>query len=181
MWEPDIEQLRSHPAFVDVDYDYQGRPNQVVFFKGHGDGRSLALNGHTDVVPVDPAPWTYGDPWSGEYVDGRVYGRGSVDMKGGVACGMIVMDSLLKCDIKLKGDLHMQFVVDEENGGNGTLDAIMRGYRGDATIFLEPTSPNFLVISSRGAQFFRIIVPGKEAPIEHTRSLHIGTQLREVN
>jgi len=169
-WEPDIEQLRNHPAFVDVDYDYEGRPNQVVMFKGQGGGRSLALNGHTDVVPVDPAPWTHGDPWSGEYVDGRVYGRGSVDMKGGVACAMIVMDALLETGVQLKGDLHMQFVVDEENGGNGTLDAILRGYRGDATIFLEPTSPNFLVVSSRGAQFFRITVPGKEAPIEHTRT-----------
>ena len=170
LWEPDIGKLRAHPAFVDVDYDYQGRPNQVVMFKGLGGGRSLALNGHTDVVPVDPAPWTFGDPWSGEYVDGKVYGRGSVDMKGGLACAMIVMDALLETGVKLKGDLHMQFVVDEENGGNGTLDAILRGYRGDATIFLEPTSPNFLVVSSRGAQFFRITVPGKEAPIEHTRT-----------
>jgi acetylornithine deacetylase len=170
IWFPDIEELRSHPGFVDVDYDYKDRPNQVVLFKGQGGGRSLALNGHTDVVPVDPAPWTYGGPWSGEFVDGKIYGRGSVDMKGGVACAMIVMDALLECKIKLKGDLHMQFVVDEENGGNGTLGAILRGYRGDATIFLEPTSPNFLVISSRGAQFFRINVPGKEAPIEHART-----------
>ncbi|MGW8225401.1 MAG: M20/M25/M40 family metallo-hydrolase, partial [Anaerolineales bacterium] len=170
IWEPDIQKLSTHPAYVDVDYDYSGRPNQVVMFKGQGGGRSLALNGHTDVVPVDPAPWTFGDPWSGEFVDGRVYGRGAVDMKGGIACGMIIMDALFESGIKLKGDLQMQFVVDEENGGNGTLDAILHGYRGDATIFLEPTSPNFLVISSRGAQFFRVTVPGKEAPIEHTRT-----------
>jgi acetylornithine deacetylase len=168
LWEPDIERLKEHRGFVPVDYDYEGRPNQVVVFKGQGGGASLALNGHTDVVPVDPAPWKYGGPWSGEYVDGRIYGRGSVDMKGGVACAMVVMDALLECGIKLKGDLQMQFVADEENGGNGSLAAVMRGYRADATIFLEPTSPNFLVISSRGAQFFRIIVPGKEAPIEHT-------------
>jgi acetylornithine deacetylase len=169
-WEPDIEELRAHPAYVDVDYDYKNRPNQVVMFKGQGGGRSLALNGHTDVVPVEPVPWTFGDPWSGEYVDGKVFGRGSVDMKGGIACAMIILDALLETGIKLKGDLHMQFVVDEENGGNGTLDAILQGYRGDATIFLEPTSPNFLVVSSRGAQFFRITVPGIEAPIEHTRT-----------
>ena len=81
IWEPDIEELRTHPGFVDVDYDYKDRPNQVVLFKGQGGGRSLALNGHTDVVPVDPAPRTYGGPWSGEYIDGKVYGRGSVDMK----------------------------------------------------------------------------------------------------
>lgn len=168
LWELDIDELRSHPAFVPVEYDYRGRPNQVVYFKGQGDGHSLALNGHTDVVPVDPAPWKHGDPFSGVYEDGKVYGRGSVDMKGGVAAGMIVLDALLETGIKLKGDLHMQFVADEENGGNGTLAAIQRGYRGDATIFLEPTSPSYVVISSRGAQFFRITVPGLEAPIEHT-------------
>lgn len=168
LWELDIDELRSHRAFVPVEYDYKGRPNQVVYFKGQGEGRSLALNGHVDVVPVDPAPWKHGDPFSGVHEDGRVYGRGSVDMKGGVAAGMIVLDALLESEIQLQGDLHMQFVADEENGGNGTLSAIQRGYRADATIFLEPTSPDILVISSRGAQFFRIVVPGLEAPIEHT-------------
>ena len=167
LWELDIEELRTHQAFVDVDYDYSGRPNQVVLIKGQGGGRSLTLNGHTDVVPVDKAPWTYGGPWSGDYVDGKVYGRGSVDMKGGLAIGMIVIDALLKCGIKLKGDLQMQFVADEENGGNGTLAAIQRGYRSDGTIFLEPTSPKYLVVSSRGAQFFRVTIPGVEGGIEY--------------
>jgi len=168
LWELDIDELRSHRAFVPVEYDYKDRPNQVVYFKGQGGERSLALNGHVDVVPVDPAQWKHGDPFSGIYEDGRVYGRGSVDMKGGVAAGMLVLDALLESGIKLQGDLHMQFVADEENGGNGTLSAIQRGYRADATIFLEPTSPDYMVISSRGAQFFRIVVPGLEAPIEHT-------------
>jgi hypothetical protein len=72
-----------------------------------------------DVVPVDPAPWKHGDPFSGAYEDGRVYGRGSVDMKGGIASGMLVLDALLEHKIALKGDLQMQFVADEENGGNG--------------------------------------------------------------
>ena len=168
LWEMDIAELRSHRAFVPVEYDYKNRPNQVVSFKGVGSGRSLALNGHVDVVPVDPAPWKHGDPFSGAYDDGRVYGRGSVDMKGGVAAGMLVLDALLETGVKLRGDLHMQFVSDEENGGNGTLSVIQRGYRADATIFLEPTGTEYFVISSRGAQFFRITVPGLEAPIEHT-------------
>jgi len=167
LWEPDIHELRKHPAFVPVEYDYSGRPNQVVMLTGKGGGRSLSLNGHVDVVPVDPAIWKHGGPWSGTHEDGRVYGRGSVDMKGGIAAGMIILDALRSEEIKLKGDLQMQFVVDEENGGNGTLAALMRGYRSDATIFLEPTSPDYMVVSSRGAQFFRIILPGKEAGIEY--------------
>ena len=168
VWEPDIAELRSHRAFTPVEYDYKGRPNQVIYFKGQGGGRSLALNGHVDVVPVDPAPWKHGDPFSGAYEDGRVYGRGSVDMKAGIAACMIVMDALLEAGIRLRGDLHLQCVADEENGGNGTLAAIQRGYRADATLIPEPTGPDYLVISSRGAQFFRITVPGLEAPIEHT-------------
>ncbi|MEJ2708125.1 MAG: ArgE/DapE family deacylase [Anaerolineales bacterium] len=168
VWEPDIETLRQHPGFVDVDYDYANRSNVVVMFKGAGGGRSLSLNGHMDVVPADPRGiWTHGGPWSGKYVGGRIYGRGAVDMKAGLAVAMIVMDALQDCGLQLKGDLQMQFVVDEENGGNGTLAAILRGYRSDGTIFLEGTSPNFVVVSSRGAQFFRIIVPGIEGGIEY--------------
>lgn len=167
-WQPDIAELRKHQAFVPVDYDYKDRQNLVVMVRGKGGGRSLTLNGHMDVVPVDPnAEWSHGGPWSGAYTDGKVYGRGSVDMKGGIAIGMIVIDALLAAGIQLKGDLQMQFVVDEENGGNGTLAAILRGYRSDATIFLEPTSTHYIVISSRGAHFFRIIVPGVEGGIEY--------------
>jgi acetylornithine deacetylase len=60
----------------------------------------------------------------------------------------------------------MQFVVDEENGGNGTLAAITRGYRSDGTIFLEQTGSDYLVVSSRGAHFFRVTVQGVEVGIE---------------
>ncbi len=216
LWELDLDELRRHPAFIEVDYPYTGRCNLVVTINGHRPviasaakqspfpteealrqaqrasdrqpelvnmkpelvegrpvegqraGRSLALNGHLDVVPVDPAgQWEHGGPWSGAFVDGRVYGRGACDMKGGLALSMIVMDALLECGVRLEGDLHMQYVVDEENGGNGTLAALLRGYRADGTIFLEPTSPQLLVVSSRGAQFFRITVPGVEGGIEY--------------
>jgi acetylornithine deacetylase len=168
IWQPDTAAMKSHRGYVDVGYDYTGRKNVVVLLKGQGGGRSLALNGHMDVVPADPGGvWSYGGPWTGDLVDGKIYGRGSVDMKGGLALSMAVMDALLACGIQLKGDLHMQYVVDEENGGNGTLAAVLRGYRGDGTIFLEPTGPDFLLISSRGAHFFRITVYGVEGGIEY--------------
>ena len=167
LWEPDIAELKKSRGFVDVDYDYQGRPNQVVLMKGQGGGHSLSLNGHVDVVPVEPVPWTHGGPWSGDVVDGKIYGRGAMDMKCGVAVAMILMDALTSCGIHLKGDLQLQSVVDEENGGNGTLAAILRGYRSDATIFLESTGVEYVPVSSRGAQFFRITVPGLESGIEY--------------
>lgn len=172
VWEPQIENLRQHPAFVQVDYDYCNRKNMVVMIKGEGGGRSLTLNGHMDVVPADPsAVWKHIDPFSGAIEDQRVYGRGSVDMKAGLAIMMVLAKVLKDLHIGLKGDLQLQFVVDEENGGNGTLACITRGYRSDATIFLEPTSPNYLVVSSRGAHFFRIIVTGVEGGIEYQYSI----------
>jgi len=167
IWEPDIDELRRHPAFVAVDYDYRGRPNLVVQIEGAGGGRSLTLNGHADVVPADPnGAWTHADPYSGALANGRIYGRGSMDMKAGLALAMTVMEAILRCGIRLRGSLQLQSVVDEENGGNGTLAAILRGYRSDATIFLEASSPQAIVVSGRGAQFFRITVPGVEGGIE---------------
>lgn len=172
VWEPLVQELSRHPAFVPVDYDYTERKNMVVMIKGQGGGRSLTLNGHMDVVPADPAGvWKHTDPFSGAIDNHRVYGRGSVDMKAGLAIMMVLAKVIRDLQIKLKGDLQLQFVVDEENGGNGTLACITRGYRSDATVFLEPTSPNYLVISSRGAHFFRIIVPGVEGGIEYQYSI----------
>jgi acetylornithine deacetylase len=169
IWEPKLEEMKTCPGFVDVEYDYNGRDNLVVFIKGRGGGRSLTLNGHMDVVPVDPTgTWTYGGPWSGALVDGRIYGRGALDMKSGLAIAMILIDSMQTRGIQLKGDLQMQFVVDEENGGNGTLAAILRGYRSDGTIFLDAAlAPNCIAVSSRGAHFFRVIVTGIEGGIEY--------------
>ncbi len=167
LWEPDIEELKKSPGFVDVNYDYKGRPNQVILLKGSGGGHSLTLNGHTDVVPVEPVPWKYGGPWNPQVVDGKIYGRGSMDMKAGIAVALIVVDALRASGIGLKGDLQLQCVVDEENGGNGTLAAILRGYRSDATIFLESTGVENVAVSSRGAQFFRITIPGLESGIEY--------------
>lgn len=168
IWQPNINELSGHPAFVPVDYEYDNRKNMVVILKGLGGGPSLTLNGHMDVVPSDPtAKWKHADPFSGRVEDNRVYGRGSVDMKAGLAIMMIIAKVLKELQIQLKGDLQLQFVVDEENGGNGTLACITRGYRSDATIFLEPTGPNYLVVSSRGAHFFRIIVSGVEGGIEY--------------
>ncbi len=171
-WQPDLIELSSHPAFVKVDYDYQNRKNMVVILKGKGGGRSLTLNGHMDVVPADlNAVWKHTNPFSGTVENNRVYGRGAVDMKAGLAIMMVLAKVLRASAIELKGDLQLQFVIDEENGGNGTLACILRGYCSDATLFLEPTSANYIVVSSRGAHFFRIVVPGVEGGIEYQHSL----------
>jgi len=165
VWEPEIEDIRDLRGFVDLKGDYRGRPNLVAVIRGTGGGRSLALNGHMDVVPVEEAPWSHGGPWSGAYMDGKVYGRGAVDMKAGIAEALVLVDALQACGIQLKGDLQLHFVVDEENGGNGTLAALGRGYTADGFIFLESTGTDTVLVANRGAQFFRISVPGVEAGV----------------
>ncbi len=159
-WIPDDDELAAHPAFVPTGFSYAERPNVVGIYRGAGGGRSLKFNGHTDVVPIGPPElWQYG-PFSGEFVDGKVYGRGSADMKGGVVSNVLCVLALQSAAIKLQGDVIVECVVDEESGGNGTLASVMRGYSADACIFTEPTGLGKLAVSNRGAQFFRITVPG---------------------
>lgn len=167
IWEPDLEEIRRHKAFVPVARDYKDRPNVVAVVKGAGGGRSLAFNGHIDVVPVDPnTKWEHG-PWSADRVGSRIHGRGSADMKGGVVAGIVALQILKGLGVKLKGDVAFHSVADEEDGGNTTLACILRGYKADATVFLEPTGPALMFVSSRGAQFFRIRVRGQEGGIEY--------------
>jgi len=171
MWDPLDEELKAHPAYVPVGRSYINRPNVVGINRGVGGGRSLILNGHVDVVPIGPPEtWTHG-PWSGDYVDGKVYGRGSADMKGGCVSNIFAVKALQIAGIELKGDLILESVVDEEAGGNGTLACVLRGYTADACNFTEPSSLVNAAISNRGAQYFRITVPGQEGGTEYKHDL----------
>jgi acetylornithine deacetylase len=170
-WTPDDAHLQAHPAYVPTGKSYANRPNVVGVSRGVGGGRSLLLNGHVDVVPTgSESTWQHG-AWSGKYLDGRVYGRGSADMKGGVVASTLMVMALRSANIRLRGDVVLANVVDEENGGNGTLAMVQRGYNADACIFTEPTGLQRLAISNRGAQFFRIIVTGQEGGIEYKHDL----------
>jgi acetylornithine deacetylase len=171
IWDPPDEELKAHPAYVPVGRSYEDRPNVVGIYRGADGGRSLILNGHVDVVPIGPPEtWTHG-PWSGDYVDGLVYGRGSADMKGGCVSNILAVQALQSAGIRLKGDLILESVVDEEAGGNGTLACVLRGYTGDACNFTEPSGLSHAAISNRGAQYFRITVPGQEGGTEYKHEL----------
>lgn len=118
---------------------YQGRPNVAGRRAGGGGGRSLILSGHIDTVPSGTLNWTR-DPFGGEVVDGRLYGRGSNDMKAGVATNLFVARAVAELGIRLRGTLTVESVVDEEFGGvNGTLAARLRGYTADAAVISEPS------------------------------------------
>lgn len=165
VFEPDWEALKKHPAYVPVSRGYEGRPNVVATLKGNGGGRSLLLNGHVDVIPAGAKEaWEHG-PWSGDLADGRIYGRGTSDMKAGVAAMTIAVEAVVRSGVKLAGDVILEYVVDEELSGNGTLDCVMRGYKADAGICCE-TSSMKVQPASIGRIWFEITVRGKAAGIQ---------------
>lgn len=93
-----------------------GRGNLVARIRGEGRARPLLLMAHSDVVSVEPERWTH-DPFGGEVVDGRVWGRGAVDTKGLVACELVVMLLVKRLGLVLDRDLIMATFADEEAGG----------------------------------------------------------------
>ncbi len=162
VWEPDPESLAQDPFFCCARESFEGSPNVVGVWKGQGGGRSLILNGHVDVVPAgDVGAWTH-PPWAGETDGSRVYGRGSSDMKGGNVSLLLAVAALRSLGVRLRGDVVVQSVVEEESGGAGTLAAIRRGYRADGAIIPEPTSMR-IYPKQQGSVWFRLTVAGRSA------------------
>jgi acetylornithine deacetylase len=165
MWETNWEELKKHPGYRPVDRGYDGRPNIVGTLKGAGGGRSLLLNGHTDVIPVGKGEGWSDDPWSARIKNGRIYGRGSCDMKSGVASHILAVQYLKKLGLTPKGDVMINVVVDEEVSGHGTLDTVIRGYHADAGISGE-TSDLAVQPACIGRIWFEIEIHGKPAGIQ---------------
>jgi len=160
VWPLDFAELKRHPAYT-VEFDRKEGLG-VVGSTGEGDGPSLIFNGHVDVVPAgDPANWRY-PPWQGTIAGGRVYGRGALDMKGGLTCALFAAKAIRDAGVRLKGRLLIESVIGEEDGGAGTLAAVLRGYRADGAVVVEPTT---LIIapSQAGALNFRITIDGLSA------------------
>jgi acetylornithine deacetylase len=111
-----------------------GRPNVIARLRGSGGGKTLILNAHTDVVSVEGML----DPFSGKVADGRLYGRGALDTKAGLAAGIEVMLSLKEGGIPLAGDLVLAAACDEEYASIGS-EALVKELSGDACIILEPS------------------------------------------
>ncbi|GAA0254648.1 M20 family metallopeptidase [Haladaptatus pallidirubidus] len=142
-----------------IDEPYPDRP-QVGVKVGSG-GPTLVLNGHIDVVPAgDRDQWTH-DPYAGDDLDGRLYGRGSVDMKTGVAIGMLTVAHLAD-DIKsgeLPGSLVFHAAIGEETAEPGTKTLLESGYDGDYGVVLEPTRLH-TATSEKGLAWYEIVVTG---------------------
>lgn len=140
------------------------RPNVIGVLKGSGGGKSLILNGHMDTVDVpEPDEWKY-DPFGAEIQDGKMYGRGTSDMKSGVASAVWAMKALKDCGISVAGDVILQAVIGEESQEAeefGTVKALERGYDADFAIICEPTSLE-VHTASAALFFFELEVYGKD-------------------
>jgi acetylornithine deacetylase len=136
-----------------------GRTSVVGVRRGTGSGRSMHLTGHVDVVPVDPdAPWSH-EPWEGELAEGRLWGRGAGDMKGGLAAYLLAAEALAEACPDLPGDLVFSSVIEEECGGNGMWSVLRAGYTADATLIGEPTGLG-IVHAGTGVVWARLTARG---------------------
>lgn len=165
-----VERLEIDPIDARRDPDWPGsemprdRLPIVLGRVGPQGGRRIVLVGHVDVVPVgDSATWTR-DPWAGERDGDRLYGRGAVDMKGGVASILGAVRALTSSGLadRLGGEILVASVPSEEDGGQGMLAAIRAGVTGDMAIIPEPTDLE-IVIAHAGAITFKLTVPGRAA------------------
>jgi acetylornithine deacetylase len=165
-----VEVFHPDPAAIRDDPDWPGEEVArttlpvVIGRVGRPGGTRLVLSGHVDVVPTGDAATWEGDPWSGEVRDGRLYGRGACDMKGGVAAILAALRALRAAGAldRLQGELVVAFVPSEEDGGQGTLAAIRAGATGDLCVIPEPSGLD-VVIAHAGAITFRLSVPGRAA------------------
>lgn len=137
--------------------EYDGRYNIRVSKKGSKNGTKKLFNAHMDVVPPSEGMV---DPWSGKVEDGVLYGRGACDDKGSVAAIYGMMRELEAGGFDFPGEIVAHIVVEEENGGNGSLAMARYGEKADCCVVLEPTDYRLLT-SVRGAVWFKIDFTGK--------------------
>lgn len=151
---------------------YDDRFNVYATFEGQSD-KSLMFNGHMDTMPPGELELWDTDPHDPVIKDdGRLYGLGSADMKGGLLAGVLAVKLLQDAAIDLPIDVKIVSVVDEEGGGNGSIQAAYKGQKADGVIVCEPTNRE-LILANMAFVFFQVEVFGK--------SVHSGAKWEGVN
>jgi acetylornithine deacetylase len=137
----EVAGIETHRSWLPGRNYPSGRRNVVARWPGTDpQAPSILLSGHVDVAPRDPGEWTRCDPFTPVVESGRLYGRGSADMKGGLASLFWAVRLLRETGWAPAGDVVFESVVDEEfAGGNGTLASRLRGYNADLAVVSEPT------------------------------------------
>lgn len=166
--------LQSHG--FDVSYvSATGRPEHTAVHprvnvigrrRGRHDRPTVHLNGHVDVVPVGTG-WTV-DPFAGDVRDGRIYGRGASDMKGGLAAAVFAAEAIRRAGVELAGSIELSGTVDEESGGwAGVAHLAESGYLTsrsvDYVIIPEPLHVDRICVGHRGVYWFEVATEGRIA------------------
>ncbi len=160
--ETDPTSLMSDPAFPGFEMPRTRLPVVAGHLDTGHPGPRVILVGHVDVVPPgNAAAWSRPafEPW---VEDGRLYGRGACDMKGGLVAAVEAVRRVIEEGGHLVGEVIILAVPSEEDGGAGSLSAIRAGYTGDACVITEPTGLE-IVVAHAGAITFTLEVPGKAA------------------
>ena len=158
------------PVEAELVESLPGRHSVGAVLRGRGGGPTLILNGHLDTVPIDnEAEWST-DPFGAEVRDGYMYGRGTCDMKGGLATQIGVAHHLAAQLGRLEGSLVLHFAAGEERAEPGTLSLLEAGYTGDFGIVTEPTELR-IAAATRGLLPLRIRLQGRSI---HASRSHLG-------
>jgi succinyl-diaminopimelate desuccinylase len=179
------DELRAHGAAVTLlpalgrEEHTPSHPRINVIGRHEGVGKAIHLNGHFDVVPAGEG-WT-GDPFSGEVRDGRLYGRGSCDMKAGLAAAVFAVEAIRRAGIAHRAPLEISGTVDEESGGfAGVAWLAEHGFishqRTSAVIIPEPFGVDRVCIGHRGVYWFEVVARGR---IAHGSMPYLGVSAIE--
>lgn len=152
-------------------HNYEDRYNVYAKFSG-GKGKSIMFNGHIDTMPSGDEKLWDNPPHEPIIKDGKLFGLGAADMKGGLMASIMAVRLLKDANIELPGDVIITSVIDEEGGGNGSIAAAMNGQKADAVVVCEPTDYN-LIAAHMGFVFFKIEVEGL--------AVHSGSKWLGVN
>lgn len=165
--------LSDHGIAVERIAPQESMPNLIAHVDGNGPGRHLILNGHIDVFPTGDVKHWKRDPWSGDIADGRLHGRGTVDMKCGTMASLLTFLNLARCRDHWPGRLTLTIVSDEETGGRWGSGYLVRelGDRvlGDCVLNGEPSSVETVRFSEKAILWlhFAIETPGSHGAYPH--------------
>jgi len=166
-WRIEVDDIKDLPGFSPVAVSYADAWNVVGAHRPRQPkGRSLILNGHIDVVPTGPLDMWSSPPFAPRISEGWMYGRGTGDMKAGLAANLAAFDALARIGLRPAGEVYFQSVIEEECTGNGALACLQRGYRADAAIIPEPSGDR-LGAAQIGVMWFQVKVRGRPAHVAY--------------
>lgn len=162
MFTPEgVPHIHEHPSWLSGRNYPVDRADVVAVWRGSGRGRSLLFSGHVDVAPFEPDNWKVCRPFEPVVKNGRLYGRGSADLKGGLSAAFWGLKILRELGFEPSGDILFESVVDEEfAGGNGTLASRLMGFNAELAVLTEPTRMQ-VCTASQGAFLGELVLSGK--------------------